>query len=185
MSISFSYAWIPSLVREPAGPISACNFDTGLEDLDSRPNTTSGSDLPRSPEWEELRAELEAIAAACSSFNAYILDVWDNSWCAARGFNDMPRADLADFIHAAASRKAVTLTRGGKLDTSLSGPMGHAFLRTYGSCYVLLLRFSRPFDVEKTRDTVRAALPRLEALTMRLPPPDGPGSDGNEAAGTA
>jgi hypothetical protein len=141
--------------------------------------------LSRSSEWEELRAELEAITGASSCFNAYVFDVWDNFWCAARGFTDTPRDDLADFQHAAATRAGVTLNRGGKLDTSLSGRMGHAYLLTYGSCYVLLLRFSGPFDVAKTREAVREALPRLEALTLRLPPPDGPGADGSEAAGTA
>jgi hypothetical protein len=147
--------------------------------------TRGGIRLSRSPEWEELRLELEAVAAASSCFNAYVLDAWDNFWCAARGFTEAPREDLADLVHAAATRKGVTLTRGGKLDTSLSGRTGHAYLRSYGSCYVLLLRFSGPFDVNKTREAVLDALPRLEALTIRLPPPDGPGADGSEAAGTA
>jgi hypothetical protein len=86
--------------------------------------------MSRSPEWEDLRAELEAMVGAASCFNAYVFDVWDNFWCAARGF-------------------------------------------------------SGPFDLEKTREVVRDRLPGLEALTLRVPPPDGPGADGSEAAGTA
>lgn len=141
--------------------------------------------MSRSPEWEELRAELETVVGASSCFNAYVFDAWDNFWCAAHSFMEARGEDLVHLIHAAAARERVTLTRGGKLDTAISGRLGHAYLRTYGSCYIVFLRFSGPFDVNETRTVVRAALPRLEALTMRLPPPDGPGADGGEAAGTA
>jgi hypothetical protein len=138
-----------------------------------------------SREWEELRGELERVAAAALAYNAYVLDAWDVMWCAAHSFTAVYGEDLAAIVHAAAAKKGVSLTRGGKLDTSVSGPKGHAYLRTYGSCYVVVLRYAGPFDESKARDVATAALPRLEALTLLLPPPGGPGSSGNEAAGTA
>ena len=141
--------------------------------------------MAQSAEWDELQRELEAVAVAAHAFNAYVFDVWDNLWCAAHGFSDVPREDVAKLIHAAAARRGVSLVRGGKLDTCISEFVGYVYLRTYGSCYVLLLRFPGPFDQDKARGAVTEALQRLEALTLRLPPPDGPGSDGNEAAGSA
>jgi hypothetical protein len=40
--------------------------------------------MSRSPAWEDLRAELEAMVGAASCFNAYVFDVWDN-FCEAAG----------------------------------------------------------------------------------------------------
>ncbi len=125
------------------------------------------------------------MAGTAKAFNAYVLDAWDNVWCAARGFNNLPRDELVDFVHHAAQRAGISLARGGHLDTSLSDRMGHAYLCSYASCYVLLLRFSGSFDVANVRNAVRAALPRLEALTLRLPPDGGPGSSDGEAAASA
>ncbi len=141
--------------------------------------------MAQSAEWQELQRELEAIAGAAHAFNAYVFDVWDNLWCTAHGYDEAPREELALLIHAAATRKGVSLVRGGKLDTAFSQFSGFIYLRTYGSCYVLLLRFPGPFDHDRAQQAVTEALQRLEALTLRLPPPDGPGSDGTEAAGSA
>ena len=135
--------------------------------------------------WEDLRNELERVATGAHAYNAYVLDAWDVLWCAAHSFAAVYEEDLVAIVHAAGSKKGISLSRGGKLDTSLSSPKGHAYLRTYGSCYVVVLRYAGPFDESKARDVVTAALPRLEALTLLLPPPDGPGSSGNEAASTA
>jgi hypothetical protein len=46
----------------------------------------------------------------------------------------MPREDLADFVHAAANLRGVTLPRGGKLDTCLSGRIGHAYRNALSLC---------------------------------------------------
>jgi hypothetical protein len=138
-----------------------------------------------SSEWEELRVELDALANAAVAFNAYVVDAWGIVWCAARYFESVYPEDLADLVRLAEARRHVRVTHGGKLDAVLSGSKGHAYLRTYASCYVVLLRYAGPFDEPKARDVVSAALPRLEAITLRLPPPEGPGSSGNEAAGSA
>ncbi len=133
-------------------------------------------------EWKELQGELQALAQSAKAFNVHVFDIWDNCWCAARGFNEMPRPDLVDFIRAAESQARVALQRGGSLNDSFSSRMGHVFIRTYGSCYILLLRFSAPADTVQVRSAVGAALPRIEALTLRLPPSGGPGTLPHEAA---
>jgi hypothetical protein len=138
-----------------------------------------------SREWEALQRELEAVAGAAEAYNAYVLDAWDNLWCAARHFDAVYQEDLVAIVQAATESKGGTLQRGAKLDTCLPGPKGHSYLRTYGSCYVVVLRFGGAFDETKARDVVSAALPRIEALTLRIPPPNGPGTGSNEAVGSA
>jgi hypothetical protein len=141
--------------------------------------------MPTSYEWGELRRELEVVARAAAAFNAYVVDAWGVAWCAASHFEHIWPEDLAELVRLAEECRRVPVARGGKLDLALSGPKGHAYLRTYASCYVVVLRYAGPFDEAKAREAVSAALPRIESLTLRLPPPDGPGSSGNEAVGSA
>lgn len=146
---------------------------------------TFPSSASASREWEALQRELDQVANAVDAYNAYVLDAWDNLWCSARHFDLVYNEDLVAIVRAATAPKGVPLTHGAKLDTCLPAPKGHSYLRTYGSCYVVVLRFGGTFDETKTREVVTAALPRIEALTLRLPPPNGPGTGSNEAVGTA
>jgi len=143
------------------------------------------SALTESVEWQELQRELELVAKSLGAFNVYVLDAWDNMWCAARGFSEEPRDDLVRLVEAGVARGRTPLARGGHLDIAMSDRMGHRYLRTYGSCYVLLARFSGAFDVATVRASIGATLSRLEAMTLRLPISGGPGGSGNEAANSA
>jgi hypothetical protein len=139
------------------------------------------SALTDSEQWKALRRELESVAQRAKAFNAYVLDAWDNQWCAAHGFSAMPRDDLMDLIRAGVGRRT-PLRRGGALDAVVSSRIGHAFLKSFASCYVLLLRYAGRFDDDLTRTVVMEALARIEALTIALPSPDGPGFDAADAA---
>ena len=143
--------------------------------------------MSQPPEWENLRAELSAVVSSAAAFNAYVFDVWSNFWCAAHSYAYVAEEELAELIRLIAKMKHVSLTRGAQLDTAYSNHVSrwHLYAKTYGSCYVLLLRFPGGFREAETRDAVAAALSRIEALTLLLPPPDGPGSDGGEAASSA
>lgn len=134
--------------------------------------------MSQPPEWEHLQAELADLVLGAEAFNAYVFDVWNNFWCAAHSYAYAPDEELARLIQLVAKERHVALTHGGHLDTALSVPDAHLFVKTYGSCYVLLLRFAGDFSVEQVRSRVHAAIPRIEALTLLLPPPDGPESDG-------
>jgi len=138
--------------------------------------------LGDTPEWQALQRELVGVSRAAHAFNAYVVDAWDNLRCAAHDFSEKPRDDLVDLILEALGKDGTPLTRGGKLDACLDGRAGHAYLKTFGSCYVLLLRYPGPFDQKVARAAVSAALPAIEALTLRLPPSGGPDSHGTEAA---
>jgi hypothetical protein len=140
------------------------------------------SDLTESVEWQDLQRELELVVKTVGAFNAYVFDAWDNMWCSAHGYVEAPRDDLVKLIHAGVVKGRRPLARGGQLDTAMSDKMGHRYLRTYGSCYVLLVRFSAGPDVAAVRAAVGSALPQLEARTLRLPTVGGPGGSGNEAA---
>ena len=135
-----------------------------------------------SPEWRELQAALESVSSKARAFNAYVFDAWGKLWCAAHGFSEMPRDDLFDLIRTAVARSGTPLQRGGALDTCLSGRTGHAYLKTFGSCYVLQLRYAGPFDQKSACAAVAKALPVIEALTLRLPPSGGPGGHASEAS---
>jgi hypothetical protein len=137
--------------------------------------------LTDSEQWEALRRELESVAQRAKAFNAYVFDAWDKQWCAARGFSDAPRDDLVNIVHTAIGG-STPLRRGGALDTVVSGRAGHAYLKSFGSCYILLLRYAGGFDDHLTRAVVMDQIARIEALTMALPPPDGPGFDAADAA---
>lgn len=45
---------------------------------------------------------------------------------------------------------------------------------SFAGIYVLVVGFDGTFDPFRARARVREALPRIEALTLALPPPDGP-----------
>jgi hypothetical protein len=85
-------------------------------------------------------------------------------------------------LRAGVARGRTSLARGGQLDIAMSDRMGHRYLRTYGSCYVLLVRFSAACEVTAVRASIEPALPRWEALTLRLPTSGGPGSSEGQAA---
>jgi len=136
-------------------------------------------------EWRALRDELEAISARTHAFNAYVFDAWDNLWCSAHSFESVASDDLLGFVHRMLARSHVSLVRGGVLDDCVSDSRGYVYVRSYASCYVLVLRFSSRPECSLARAVVEAELDKLEALTLKLPPSDGPGTSGAESANRA
>ena len=57
---------------------------------------------------------------------------------------------------------------------------GYAYVRSFANIYVVMVRYSAPFELPAARAAVGAHLPEIERLTLALPPPDGPGSEGAE-----
>ena len=76
------------------------------------------------------------------------------------------------------------LTRGSGLSLVRQKPDGRAFVaESFASIYVVVVWLEPDFDPFTARKVVREALPRIEALTLALPPPFGP--DAGEGAGRA
>jgi hypothetical protein len=133
------------------------------------------------PEWQRLASALAALAAECGAQNAYVLDAWANLWCSAHAY-DRFGGDVAMQVTDAQLRKLkVPLNRGGRLHAVTSTD----YLRSFAGIYVVLLHFVEPFDADAMLTATDAALPRIETLTLLLPPPEGPGSGSAEGFGVA
>jgi hypothetical protein len=139
----------------------------------------------RSPEWLALSAELVALSGATHAHNAYVADATGMSWCAAHDFSEQLPQSVADLLAWRLDQLPKPLPKGGVLDAAVSRvtgtPGGHAYFASFAGVYVLVLRFAGPFDVDNVRTLVGTALPRLEALTLALPPPEGPDHDAHQA----
>lgn len=135
---------------------------------------------PETPGWSLLAEELAKLVADTHAHNAYVVDAWGGSWCAAHDFSDVLPEPAAALLESALSRLDKPLTKGGTLDAVISNteaePTGHAYLCSFAAVRILFLRFSGPFEPARARDAVRTALPRIETLTLSLPSPDGPAS---------
>lgn len=134
-----------------------------------------------SQEWLRLQHRLGDLASEAGAQNAFVLDAWANLWCAAHSY-DGSAAQLATLAtERALASVRPPLPRGGHID----GEFFFGYIWSFAGVYVLVLRFTRTFDAEPVRVLVVKALPSIEALTLALPPPDGPGSGTSEGFGTA
>jgi hypothetical protein len=126
------------------------------------------------PEWTALAQSLNHLTERACADNAIVVDAWGHLWCRARPFSEAePRwvLDLAKRITAAAEPP---LPRGGRVDTHEPSGRVRWYARSFAGVYVVVLLYGQPFDPSHARIRVHEALPELEALTIALPPPDGP-----------
>jgi len=59
------------------------------------------------------------------------------------------------------------------------------YLKSFAGIYVLAVDFEATFNAFIVRAAARRALPKIETLTLLLPPPQGPGSGSAEGVGSA
>lgn len=133
------------------------------------------------PEWLALQDRLVTLTTFTGAHNAYVVDAWLNIWCSAHSYDAALEGLARDLTRTALGTLRPSLQRGGRLDRSLPC----TYMRSYAGVYVLLLRFSGEFEDRAVQSAVAAALPAIEALTVALPPPDGPGAGGAEGFGVA
>jgi hypothetical protein len=126
------------------------------------------------PEWVALQQELELLVTQTSSDNAYVLDAWGNVWCAARPALGPTQKAIIKIALAEVDALQPPLQRGGRLDRMLEGMAEHSYARSFATVYVLLVSFRGSVSTLDARRTIAMVLPRIEALTVALPPPDGP-----------
>jgi len=147
------------------------------------------ADIEEHPSWLALREELGGITAATGAANAYVLDAWGNLWCSARSVPEnilQFAVRIAEFI---VRTTKPPITRGGKLDQSVPTQGAVAgYIRSFSGVYILLVLSETRMDrgtIQVLRAIITRALPRIEALTLSLPPPDGPGPSSGEGFGVA
>jgi hypothetical protein len=144
--------------------------------------------IEKSTAWQLLHRALEELRAEAHAHNAYLLDESGRLWCSAVAFTTMDPTTVVDMMRSAIARLETPLRRGGVLNGAVPQNRGsmtrrdYAYVRSFANLYVLMIRFSAPFDVGPVTSTVDAALSRIERLTLSLPPPSGPGDASGEGA---
>lgn len=131
-----------------------------------------------------LAAALHDLAHACSARAASVIDDGNGYWCGSRG--GLEAAADRFYRNEIALRPEVQLKRGYKLTVARATEPDQFYVaESFASIYVVIVWFDRAFDPFTARAQLRSALPKIEALTMSLPPPFGPGAGAGAAKGSA
>ena len=139
------------------------------------------------------KGELEQLCLVNGMENAYVRDAWGNRWCSGRPFSRYAGAEIDAAVNAAVSACAPSLPRGGKLDTVIELSGRRALVVSFAGVYLLVVEYRTPAETfvasvqrqAMVRKATLGALPKIERLTLALPPPAGPGSGSAEGVGTA
>ncbi len=131
---------------------------------------------PLVPEWVELRRRLNSLADDLKADNVYVLDGWCNLWCSAHEEDAEMRSGVIELVRDELGSLEEPLPQGGWIDRRAHQYRGHAYLKSFASVYVLVLRFSAPFDLPQQRAVVAGALKPIEQLVVGLAQPTTPGS---------
>ena len=138
---------------------------------------------PQVPEWKALADELESVVQQLAATNVVVTDAWGHLWCRGivipEGESGMVHDLIADVLRSAPR----PLERGGKMDRAHVEARGAWYTRSFAGVYLVLawwledrLRSERVRESREplARTVIARHLPRIEALTLKLPPPDGP-----------
>jgi hypothetical protein len=134
------------------------------------------------PEYKALERELKKVCDATHSANALVFDHVGIIWWSAKVFLDAERRVVFDFVDSVVRSMGTRLKRGGRLDHSIHGEKYSLYCKSFAATYVVGVLFDGPPPDFLVRRVVKAALPRIEALTLSLPSPSGPGSNQGVAA---
>ena len=133
---------------------------------------------PNDPRWEGLASALRDLATAANATNAFVVNPSGLVWCRAHQVpRDLYRMVMQETRNALA-RLTTPLARGGQLEHACADPENPAYFKSYAGVYVLVLWFAAPYQPLAVRKLVNEALPRIEELTLALPPTDGTPAEG-------
>jgi hypothetical protein len=130
-----------------------------------------------SPELEALTlALLELVRDSGASLGA-IVDESSVVWCVVPASAEA-EAIVDQFFRTEIAPNTKSLLHGHRLSIHQgSGPF-RCVAESFAALYVIALWLEAEFDTELVRARIRLALPKIEALTLAVPPFDGPGSGG-------
>lgn len=136
-----------------------------------------------------LNEALGELVEMLGASHALVLDQSELVWGAFHPFA-VPEArvleDAQRFYLRDVAPRSAALKRGKRLyvcepsfeerrrDGAVTDVTPPHFAKSFANIYVLVVWFDAPFEELEARDLVDAALPRIERLTLALPPPDGP-----------
>lgn len=134
---------------------------------------------PHVPEWAALKKELDALAKTLRAHFVAVMSTGNVLWCSNRYDDEL--AD--DFYRSEIAPRRAQLRRGKPIDIAVRLGPSTCVARSFAAIYVLVVcvnRHDKTFDIVRAREEIRRALPRVEALTVALPPPDPSPADGVE-----
>jgi len=134
---------------------------------------------PPSPELEALTLALAELVRECGATLGSIVDESSVVWCTVPASADA-QAIVDAFFQAEIAPNSKALRQGHRLSIhQASGP--HRYVaESFAALYVIALWLEAEFDTDFVRARIRLALPKIEALTLAVPPFDGP--EGGEGA---
>ncbi len=133
-----------------------------------------------SPELEALTLALAELVRDCAATLGAIVDESSVVWCTAPASAAWAASEgiVNEFFRTEIAPNIKTLLHGHRLSIhQASGP--HRYVaESFAALYVVAVWLDAEFDTEFVRARIRLALPRLEALTLAVPPFDGPEGSG-------
>jgi hypothetical protein len=121
-----------------------------------------------------LASALDELATRVGADNALVIDAWAHLWCHARPIDGAEQELAVDLAREVLRHAPKPLTRGGRLHHwDMTGPGGW-YARSFAGVYVVVLVFVGALDAAAILAALTDALPRIESLTVSLPPHDGP-----------
>ena len=132
-----------------------------------------------SPELEALTLALAELVHDCGATLGAIVDESSVVWCTVPA-SESALGIVERFFVDEVAPNTKALLHGQRLSIhQATGP--HRYVaESFAALYVIALWLEAEFDTEFVRARIRLALPKIEALTLAVPPFDGPG--GGEGA---
>ncbi len=135
------------------------------------------------PGRRALNAALDRLAQRSGARAASVVDEGFAVWGEGYASHTMgsPLAEKVDrFYRTEIEPRISEMRRGISIGMqNVAGP-DYYVAKSFASLYVAVVWFGGPFTVAPAHDVLSAALPEIEALTLALPPWDGP--DANSGA---
>jgi hypothetical protein len=135
---------------------------------------------PHDPYWKKLYEVLAELSRTAGGAFAYVIDDGNALWCAASpGVEPTTKTDKADraadrFYAKEIVPRIVAMRRGKPFDVAKVDGDDRYVGVSFAGIYVVVVGFEGDFDAALVRARIRRALPAIEALTLDLPPPEGP-----------
>lgn len=130
-----------------------------------------------SPELEALtRALFELVRESGATFGA-IVDESSVVWCVVPASSEAS-ALVDQFFRTEIAPNTKALLHGHRLSIHQGEGPRRYVAESFAALYVIVLWLDAEFDTEFVRARIRLALPKLEALTLAVPPFDGPEGGG-------
>jgi hypothetical protein len=138
---------------------------------------------PDNPTWKKLYGALAKLAAESGGSFAFVIDRGNCLWCVGLANSGpttvtMPEDRAADrFYETEMVPRLAAIRRGTPFDVAKTVGKDRYLAASFAGIYAVVVWFSAPFNPALIRARIRRALPEIEALTLALPPSDGPGFD--------